>query len=525
MKRIEIFDSTLRDGAQSESVSFSVQDKLSIVKALDEFGVDYIEAGNPASNPKDMQFFKEIKSIGTNCSKICAFGSTRRKGVLVDEDDGCLSLLVAGTEVVSVFGKASLFQVEKILNATGEENLNMISDTIRYFKRMNREVIFDAEHYFDGYVANPSYSLQVLKTALEAGADVIVLCDTNGGIMPYEIEATVDVVAKKFKTARIGIHCHNDTGCAVANSIMAVKHGACHVQGTFVGVGERCGNADLATVIPNLVLKAGYRSNIQDMSKLTDTVRRVYDIANLIPSSNRPYTGISAFAHKGGMHIDGVDKCPGSFEHVVPESVGNSRRYLISEMSGKGAVINKLSKVAPELTKSSPETDRIVKKLKDLEFDGYQFESADASFELTVMELLGRFEPAFNLQMYRTSGEFPSPDGVSPAWAVVKIEVGGRSETTASFGNGPVNALDLALRNGLLSFYPALANVRLTDYKVRVLADDCTTGSKVRVLTENTDGKRVWSTTGVSSDIIAASWKALRDAIEYYLFTEPNAKI
>ncbi|MDR0697466.1 MAG: citramalate synthase [Christensenellaceae bacterium] len=524
MRRIEILDSTLRDGAQGESVSFSVSDKLSIVRALDAFGVDYIEAGNPASNPKDMRFFEEIKRIKTKQSQICAFGSTRRKGISVDYDEGCSALLAAGTRTVSIFGKASKFHVQNVIKASKEENLNMITDTVRFFKQNGRDVLFDAEHFFDGYMEDSQYALFVLKTALIAGASVITLCDTNGGILPFDLSRIVNEVIKEFSNVRIGIHCHNDTGCAIANSIIAVNAGASHVQGTFIGIGERCGNADLGTIIPNLVLKTDYNLSIKDLSTLTDTVSRVYDIANLIQPSNRPYTGSSSFTHKGGMHIDGVDKNPESFEHVTPQSVGNRRRYLISEMSGKRAVINKLSSIAPELTKDSPETDQIVKKLKDLEFDGYQFESADASFELTVLEMLGKFKPSFNLQMYRTSGEYPSPDGKLSACGIVKIEVDGECETTASFGNGPVNALDLALRDGLARFYPAVKKIWLTDYKVRVLSDDCTTGSKVRVLTENTDGKRIWTTTGVSTDIIAASWKALKDAIEYYFLTEPNAK-
>ncbi|MDR3185610.1 MAG: citramalate synthase [Christensenellaceae bacterium] len=519
MNKIEILDSTLRDGAQGENVSFSVRDKLNIVTTLDTFGVTYIEAGNPGSNPKDIEFFKEALTLNLSNSKLCAFGSTRRKLISISEDAGCLALLSAMTPSVSIFGKSWALHAEKILCVSKEENLKMIRDTVAFFHHHNREVIFDAEHFFDGFKDDSEYAISVLNVAVLAGAQVIVLCDTNGGTMPDTIRSVTEFIVKRFPTVRIGIHCHNDIGCAVANSLLAVSAGAKHVQGTFIGIGERCGNADLASIIPTLQLKLGYCCTEKDLSSLTEATMRIYDIANLIPPTDRPYTGVSAFAHKGGMHIDGVEKYPRSFEHIDPKSVGNHRRYLMSEMSGRGAILNKLSTIAPELKKSSPETELIVAKLKELEHDGYQFESADASFELTVLELLGRFKPSFSLQMYRTSGEFPSPDGKSPAWAVVKIEVNGKTETTASFGNGPVNALDLALRKGLVAFYPEVATIRLTDYKVRVLSGDAATGSKVRVLIENTDGRHIWTTTGVSADIIAASWRALRDSIEYYLLT------
>lgn len=518
MKKIEIFDSTLRDGAQSEGISYSVQDKLSIVKTLDDFGVHYIEAGNPGSNPKDIEFFEKVKSLTLKNSTLCAFGSTRRKNIKVEEDENVASLLKADTKAVAIFGKSWELHIREILKVSLEENLELITDTISYLKSKGKEVIFDAEHFFDGYKSNPSYALTVLENALKAGADVLALCDTNGGTLPNEIYLITKRVADCFPTARISIHCHNDTDCAVANSIMAVEAGATQVQGTFIGVGERCGNADLSILIPNIQLKMGYECIGKDLSNLTDTVLKIYEISNLIPPNNKPYTGASAFAHKGGMHIDGVDKCNCSFEHIAPSCVGNKRRFLMSEMSGRATVISKLANIAPEIRKDSEEAKAILSKLKDLEHEGYQFESADASFELMVLNALGRFTPHFKLQMYKTSGEHPAPDGEMSAFALTKIMVNGQAETAASMGNGPVNALDGALRKALSIFYPALNEVHLTDYKVRVLSGDQATGAKVRVLIENTDGKQVWTTVGVSTDIIEASYFALADAIEYYLY-------
>ncbi|NLL56315.1 MAG: citramalate synthase [Clostridiales bacterium] len=518
MKRIEIFDSTLRDGAQSEGISFSVQDKLNIVKALDNFGVHYIEAGNPGSNPKDIEFFEKVKSIELKTAVLCAFGSTRRKNVSVEDDENIKSLIQADTKVVAIFGKSWQLHIKEILKISREENLSLIYDTISYLKAKGKEVIFDAEHFFDGYKDNKEFALEVLKCAKDAGADVLCLCDTNGGMLPSQTYEITKAVKEQFKDTRIAIHCHNDTGCAVANSIMAVEGGASQVQGTFIGVGERCGNADLSVLIPNFQLKMNYECIASNLTVLTDTVREIYEISNLIAPNNKPYSGASAFAHKGGMHIDGVDKCCHSFEHIEPELVGNKRRYLMSEMSGRATVIAKLANIAPEVSKDSKEAKLILAKIKEMEHQGYQFESADASFELLVLNALGKFKPHFKLQMYKTSGEHPAPDGEMSAFALTKIEVDGKTETSASMGNGPVHALDKALRKALAIFYPQLKSVHLTDYKVRVLSGEQATGSKVRVLIENTDGKHVWTTVGVSTDIIEASWFALADAIEYYLY-------
>ncbi len=515
--KIELFDSTLRDGAQGEGISYSVSDKLSIVRALDDFGIDYIEAGNPGSNPKDIAFFREIRSDTLKHAKLCAFGSTHKKGATPQTDPNVLSLLKAGTPAVSLFGKSWDLHVHKVLMATLEENLDLVYNTVRYFHDEGREVIFDAEHFFDGLRANRDYALQVLDVALQAGADCLCLCDTNGGTMPLQVFKDVQLVRERFPDAKIGIHCHNDTGCAVASSIMGVEAGARQVQGTFIGTGERCGNTDLSVIIPNLQLKLGYDCVADGMGDLLATVRQVTEISNLQVPGNTPYVGASAFAHKGGMHIDGVNKLSASFEHVAPESVGNTRRFLMSEVSGRSMVMMKLSTVAPELTRDSQEVAAILSKLKDLENDGYQFEAADASFELMARRTLGKFAPHFDTVMYRTTGEYPPPAGDNSASAIISLMVDGQEETTAAMGNGPVHALDMALRKALNVFYPGLSEVRLTDYKVRVLTGQEATASKVRVLIESTDGEHIWTTVGVATDVVAASWEALCDSLEYVL--------
>ena len=428
-----------------------------------------------------------------------------------------LSLLKANTPVVSIFGKSWDLHVQEILRTSNENNLELVYDTVAFFKQQGKEVIFDAEHFFDGYKANPEYALEVLRSADRAGADVICLCDTNGGAGPDETFQICKLVVELFPHREIGIHCHNDTGCAVANSMLAVAAGAKHVQGTFIGIGERCGNADLSVTIANLQLKQGYDCVSSDLAGLSSAVYAIAEICNMQVPNDRPYVGLSAFAHKGGMHIDGVNKCSHSFEHVSPESVGNKRRFLMSEVSGRTTVLAKLGALAPELRKDSPETALIVQRLKEMEHVGYQFESADASFELMVLNILGRFRPHFKLIMYKTSGEYPSPDGELSAYAMLTIEVDGKTETAASLGNGPVNALDLALRKALTVFYPEIAKVHLTDYKVRVLTAEQASAATVRVLIESSSGEKTWTTVGVSTDIIEASWLALVDSIEYFL--------
>ena len=522
MGRIEIFDSMLRDGAQGEGVAFSVLDKLNIVKALDAFGVDYIEAGNPGSNPKDIEFFQQVRELRLRHAKLCAFGSTCRKGKAPEDDQNVLSLMEAGTDVVVIFGKSWDLHVLKVLGTTLAENLRLVKDTVAFFKRNGKEVIFDAEHFFDGYEANAEYAMQVLTAANEAGADSLCLCDTNGGTTPDRIGTVVRLVCDAFPAQRVGIHCHNDTGCAVASSMSAVGAGAVQVQGTFIGIGERCGNADLSTIIPNLRLKMGYECS-GDLAMLRHTAAKLYEFCNMRVERNKPYVGESAFAHKGGMHIDGVTKVSQSFEHVAPETVGNTRRFLMSEVSGRTTVLAKIASIAPELSKDSPDIASIVQKAKEMEHEGYQFESADASFELMALKTLGRFREHFKLGMYRTSGEFPHPDANKSASAMLSIQVGDRQETTAAMGNGPVHALDTALRKALSVFYPQLNKVRLVDYKVRVLTGKAATASRVRVLIESSDGELDWTTTGVSTDIIAASWEALTDSIEYYLYQKEGS--
>ncbi len=522
-KKIAIFDSTLRDGAQGEGISFSVEDKIKIVKTLDELGVSYIEAGNPGSNPKDLEFFDKIKNIKLNNSKIVAFGSTRRCNISVEEDKNIKSLVDANVDAVAIFGKSWDFHVTDIIHTTLDENLKMIGETIAYFKNFGKEVIFDAEHFFDGYKNNKDYALKTLETAVEAGADCLSLCDTNGGCFPDEIYDITKFVCENFSVA-VGIHCHNDCDMASANAVMAVIAGAVSVQGTFTGFGERCGNTPLSTVIANLQAKRDYCCiPDENMSNLTHTARKISEIANFKLSDITPYVGKCAFAHKGGMHIDGVSKASRSFEHIEPAVVGNERKFLTSEVAGRSTILSMVQKIAPSIEKNSPETDLIIKKLKDYEYNGYQFEGAEGSFELLIRKTLGKYKPFFELVNFKTIGEQPYFEGVS-ASAVIKVIVDGKTEITAAEGNGPVNALDKALRKALEVFYPALSEVHLTDYKVRVLDGKTATASKVRVLIESSDGTDNWTTVGVSNDIIEASWIALVDSIEYKLIKDIECK-
>lgn len=517
MKQVEILDSTLRDGAQGEGICFSVQDKINILKALDKIGVKYIEAGNPFSNPKDIEFFEKASKLNLKNAKLCAFGSTRRKNMKVSEDENVVSLLKANTDVVAIFGKSWDLHVTEILNISLEENLLLVKETISYLKEHGKEVIFDAEHFFDGYSANPDYALSVLHSAVDGGADVLCLCETNGGTPPDVVLDVTKLVCDEFPDVRVGIHCHNDIGCAVASSIMAVKSGAVHIQGTFIGFGERCGNADLSVLVPTLQIKQGYKCVSGDLASLSDTAVRIAEISNLVLPSDKPYVGRSAFAHKGGMHIDGVNKLARSFEHIDPSLVGNKRRFLLSEVSGRTTVLSKIKNIAPYLTKESQEVSQIITQLKQREHEGYQYEAADASFELLVLRTINQYTPHFSLVMYKTTGEYPAPNGEMTSSALIHVQVDGKNETAASLGNGPIHALDSALRKALLVFYPQLSDVQLIDYKVRVLEADHATGARVRVLIESSDGENTWTTVGVSTDIIEASWIALVDSIEYKL--------
>ena len=516
-KKIWLLDSTLRDGAQGEDISFSVQDKLNIVQILDRLGIDYIEAGNPGSNPKDLEFFERVQALHLNHAKLVAFGSTRRKNEAVEDDRNLRSLLEAQTPAVSIFGKSWDFHVTEIIHTTLEENLRMIEETVAFLKRNGREVIFDAEHFFDGYKRHPEYAMQTLFAAERGGADSICLCETNGGAFPDEVYRIVSEVVKQVSVP-IGIHTHDDGGMAVASSVMAVEAGAVFVQGTLIGFGERCGNANLSTVLSNLQLKRSYECiPPENLHKLMQSCHMISEVSNVQMNKNMPYVGKSAFAHKGGMHIDGVNKAPSSFEHINPESVGNTRRFLMSEVAGRSTLIEKIQRVDAKICREDPVTAQIIGQIKEMEHQGYQFEGADATLEMLIRKQLGNYHPFFKVEKFKTMGEQQNGEENPSASAMVKVVVNGQSEMTAAEGNGPVNALDSALRKALERFYPILQTVHLTDYKVRVLDSRDRTASKVRVLIESTDGKEFWTTVGVSVDIIEASLDALVASIEYKL--------
>lgn len=530
---VNILDSTLRDGSQGEGISFSVQDKLHIVQALDELGVKYIEAGNPGSNPKDLEFFEEAKKLSLQNSQIVAFGATRRKGITCEEDSNLQSLLYAGTQTVVIFGKSWDFQVTDILKASLEENLAMIKETVEFLVANGRNVIYDAEHFFDAWYANPEYTLKTLKAAVEGGANILALCDTKGGTMPMEILKATTAVTSEFSGVKtpqglpveIGIHTHNDAGLAVANSLMAVEAGASHIQGTLLGFGERTGNANLSSIISNLELKMNVPCLPEGKLKLlTSVCKQVSEVSNLPLENGMPYVGSNAFAHKAGMHIDAVTKNPTAYEHVSPETVGNDRVFLMSEVAGRATILEKIRKFDAGITKDNPVVSEIVTKMKEMEHNGYQFEGAEGSFELMVRKIIGKYRPFFKLHYYKTIGEQPRIDGLLCSFAQLKIEVDGQLAVTAGEGDGPVHALDTALRSALERFYPTVSTIRLTDYKVRVLDSKSATGAKVRVLIETTDGLDIWTTVGVSTDIIEASWLALVDSFEYKLIRDIEKK-
>lgn len=520
MFKVEIFDTTLRDGAQARGISFSVKDKIAITQALDEFGIDYIEAGNPGSNPKDLEFFELIKKVDLKHSKLVAFGSTRRKDIKPEEDQNLISLLRAETDYVSIFGKSWDFHVTDIIKTTLENNLEMIEDTISFLVSKGKKVIFDAEHFFDGYKNNPEYAVKALEAAKKGGAEVLTLCDTNGGCFPEEIAKITSDIINKLGNVRIGIHAHNDMGYGVVNSIAAVENGATQVQGTFIGFGERCGNANLSTIIANLQLKKDYKIIPEDkMRNLTITAREVAEISNVTVDDGMPYIGKNAFAHKGGMHIDGVSKESSSFEHINPEKIGNEREFLLSEVSGRSTILEVINSIDKEIQRDSEETKGIVERLKELEYQGYQFEGAKATFELVIRKYLGKYKPFFDLVYFDVKGNYIGTKYYSTA--VVKVKVKDQIELTVAEGEGPVNALDQALRIALERFYPELKEMHLIDYKVRVLKGaENATAAKVRVLIESADAKNSWTTIGVSTDIIEASWIALVDSIEYKLIQE-----
>jgi 2-isopropylmalate synthase len=515
-KEIKILDTTLRDGSQGEQISFSVEDKLRITEKLDEFGIHYIEGGWPGSNPKDSLFFQKVKTKHFKHAKLVAFGSTQRIGHKAEDDPNLQSLLKSDTPAVSIFGKSWLLHVTKALKITPEQNLKIIEDSIRFLKANNKEVIYDAEHYFDGFNEDPDYAIQTLAVAENSGADVIVLCDTNGGTLPSDLVKIIQKTKGKLSVP-LGIHAHNDSDVAVANTIAAVEAGCVHIQGTINGYGERCGNANLCSVIPNLQLKCDYNCVPEEnLQKLTMLSHFIADIANLPQAFNHPYVGRSAFAHKGGIHVSAVMKDSRTYEHVNPEKVGNSQRVLVSELSGRSNVLYKANKLKMDLEKHRDKIPEIVEKLKELENEGYQFEAAEGSFELLLRKMTGEWKDFFKLGGIRVIVE-KDESGVHWSEATVRLSVNGKKEHTAAEGDGPVNALDEALRKALIKFYPSIGKMKLTDYKVRVLNAEKATAAKVRVLIDSSSKDKSWGTVGVSENIIEASWQALTDSIAYYL--------
>ncbi|WP_019424292.1 citramalate synthase [Paenibacillus sp. OSY-SE] len=512
---ISIFDTTLRDGTQGEGISLSADDKIKIARKLDAFGAHYIEGGIPGSNGKDIEFFKRVKSYAWN-AKLTAFGSTRRKQSLAEHDTSLNRIIEASVPAATLVGKSWDFHVHTALQTTLEENLAMISDSIAYLKRAQMEVMLDAEHFFDGYKHNPEYALAVLKAAQEAGADWIVMCDTNGGTLPNEIGRIIREISTQVQV-KLGIHTHNDCELAAANTLVAVEAGVTQIQGTMNGYGERCGNANLCSIIPTLQLKMGY-SCVKDeqLQELTTVARYVSEIANVHMPVNQPYVGNAAFAHKGGIHVSAILKDSRTYEHIQPELVGNKQRVLVSELAGQSNVLSKAQQLGYELDASKPETRSIMERIKELEHQGYQFEGADASLELLLRQATGQTEEPFAFESFKILVEKSAQRSVVSE-AIVKLNIDGETIYTAAEGNGPVNALDNALRKALIRHYPYIEEMHLSDYKVRVLDENDTTAAKVRVLIESTDSQNAWSTVGVSSNVIEASWEALVDSIRYAL--------
>ena len=512
---VEIYDTTLRDGSQGEGVNFSVADKLRIAEKLDAFGVHYIEGGWPGSNPKDMEFFTQTKRRKFKNAKIAAFSMTRRKGIAAEKDDLMRQLLDAETPVICIVGKTWLLHVTEVLRATPDENLAMIADTVKFFKDHGKIVFYDAEHSFDGYKNEADYALATWQAAEKAGADCIVLCDTNGGCLPNEI-ARITSFAKSKLSARVGIHTHNDCGFGVANAIAAVEVGATQVQGTINGYGERTGNCNLTSVIPTLAFKMGISCVPKSsLPKLRELSHFVDEIANFKPDPRQPWVGATAFAHKGGMHAHAVERVADSYEHINPEVVGNSRRVLVSDMSGRSNILAKAKELGFKLTAETPELKEILNTIKQREHEGYEYEAAEASLALLIGKTLKHRELPFTVDAYHVSMRRDSKESICEA--TVKVRVKGKTHQTVAEGDGPVNALDGALRLALAKFFPQLKRVTLTDYKVRIIDGIAGTAAKTRVLIESTDGKREWGTVGVSENIIEASLQALVDSMEFAL--------
>lgn len=524
MKKIYLYDVTLREGNQTEDISFSVEDKLRITARLDDLGIDFIEGGWPSSNPKDVAYFKDVRSLRLRHASIVAFGSTAKPGTAVEADRNLNDLLNAQTPLVTIFGKTWELHIRDVLKITPDHNLMLIEKSIAYLKKHNVSVFFDAEHFFDAYTAHPAYALKVLRSAVRGGADCIVLCDTNGGTLPLAVEHIVNTVAKKID-APLGIHAHNDGDTAVANTLTAVACGCTHVQGTINGIGERCGNANLCSIIPNLKLKM-HKNCVTDsqLKKIAEVSRFVYELANLPPNKHQPFVGSSAFAHKAGVHVNAVKKSADTYEHIRPEQVGNIRRVLVSDQAGKANILQKARDFKINLESHDPVVQEILADLKELERRGFQFEGAEASFELRMRTAMGTQKRYFDLVGFRVIIE-KKQDAESLSEATIMVRVGGAIEHTAAMGNGPVNALDNALRKALEKFYPQLSQAILVDYKVRVLTGAQGTASRVRVLIETRDRSDAWGTVGVSDNIIEASWQALTDSITYKLLKDEQKGI
>jgi 2-isopropylmalate synthase len=520
--QVELYDTTLRDGTQMEGISLSVEDKLKITRKVDELGVHYIEGGWPGSNPKDAEFFVRARSLKLANARLAAFGSTRRAGGQAHTDPNLRALVEAGTPVVTIVGKASEMQVREVLETTLEENLAMIAESTRYLKGQGCAVFFDAEHFFDGFFANPEYSLHCLRVAAEAGADCLVLCDTNGGAITTRVVEAVRA-AREAGSAPLGIHAHNDGDVAVANSLAAVEAGCTHVQGTINGYGERCGNANLISIIADLKLKMGVDCvSDEQLARLTEVSHYVSEIANMVPNDHAAYVGVSAFAHKAGLHVAGMVKSEAAYQHISPELVGNERRVLVSELAGQRNILTKIKEQGIDVELTMEEARRMLEQVKLMESRGYQYEGAEASFELLVRRSRPGYQPPFELEDFwvverRRTRPGAHDEGDMQAEAMVKVSVGDQLIQTAADGNGPVNALDAAARKALLEFYPNLAAIKLVDYKVRIIDSAAGTGASVRVLIESTDGEEFWRTVGSSTDIIEASWLALADSLEWWL--------
>jgi 2-isopropylmalate synthase len=520
VRKIEIYDTTLRDGAQTEGIAFSVDDKLRITEKLDELGVHYVEGGWPGANPKDLEYFRKAKKLKLKSVRVTAFGSTHRPKHKPSDDSIFKSLIESEARIITIFGKTWDFHVKEALKISLEENLEIIYNSVAFLKKYAEKVFFDAEHFFDGYKDNPEYALKCLKAAQEAGADCIIPCDTNGGTLPSDIKRIFLEVSPQIYVP-LGIHAHNDSECAVANSVVAVEQGASQVQGTINGLGERCGNANLCSVIPNLQLKAGFDCiKLEQLRKLREVARFVNEIANIRHFARQPFVGDSAFAHKAGIHVSAIRKRPETYEHINPELVGNLQRVLISDLAGKSNVLRKAEEFGINLSPDSPQLQDIVTTLKNLENEGFQFEAAEASFELLMKKALGLHKRFFDLIGFRVIIEKRKENEEAISEATIMVKVGGRIEHTAADGKGPVNAIDNALRKALDKFYPELKSVKLHDYKVRVITAGKGTSAKVRVLIESGDEEERWSTIGVSENIIEASYQALVDSIEYKLLKE-----